>query len=99
MSTLMAIAELRRLTTDELRRELRDARSDYAKLRMSIEMQSEKNHAKMKNLRRSIARMCMVLDETKGTAPKVSEKEKVTKETSQKPKKSVQRSRSASKKA
>ncbi len=57
--------ELKRLTRDELRRELASHRSEYAKVRLHIHAQSEKNHAQMKILRRNIARMTMVY----GTLP------------------------------
>jgi ribosomal protein L29 len=55
--------ELRRLTLDEVRKELMLARVDYAKVRMHVHTQSEKNHAKVKSLRRQIARMEMALAE------------------------------------
>lgn len=49
--------ELRRMTPQELRREIAMHRTEYAKMRMGVEMQKEKNHALYKAKRREIARM------------------------------------------
>ena len=49
------------MTPTELRREIVAARSEYAAMRMGIEMQKEKNHARFKTKRRGIARMSTVL--------------------------------------
>ncbi len=61
MSTLVSIADLKRMTPTELRKELNMKRAETAKMRLDLEMQSEKNHAAHRNGRRSIARMTMVL--------------------------------------
>lgn len=50
-------AELRRMTPKELRQEIAMHRTEYAKMRMGVEMQKEKNHALYKSKRREIARM------------------------------------------
>jgi ribosomal protein L29 len=61
MSTNVSIADLKRMTPAELRKELNIKRAETAKMRLDLEMQSEKNHAAHRNGRRSIARMTMVL--------------------------------------
>lgn len=53
--------ELLRMTVVELRREIAAHQIEYAKLRMGVEMQKEKNHALSKSKRRDIARMQTVL--------------------------------------
>ncbi len=63
MSTTTSIIELRRMTASELRKELSIKRAECAKMRMGIEMQSEKNSGLYRTLRKEIARMSMVLHE------------------------------------
>lgn len=108
MSTTLSITELRRMTADELRRELIKLRAEYAKVRISVKMQSEKNHSKVRAMRRGIAQMKMVLSEmgidpmaiqtADKTEKKAPTKPKAKKVTGKPKKKSVQRSRAASKK-
>ncbi|MEQ1849196.1 MAG: 50S ribosomal protein L29 [Candidatus Peribacteraceae bacterium] len=68
MSTTLSMIELRRLTLDEVRKELALSRFEYAKVRMHVHTQSEKNHAKVKSLRRQIARMEMALSEMRASS-------------------------------
>ena len=65
MSNSVPVAELLRMTPDELRREIAMHRIEYAKMRMGIEMQKEKNHALFKTKRREIARMETVMTQMK----------------------------------
>ncbi len=105
MSTITPIAELQRMTPEELRREIGMRRVEYAKMRLGIEMQKEKNHAAFKSRRKEIARMMTVL-----TSMKKMEKKEVKQATkkissdssgkaSQTVKKPVKRSGAKSKKA
>lgn len=75
MSTTTSIIELRRMTAPELRKELSIKRAECAKMRMGIEMQSEKNSGLYRTLRKEIARMSMVLHELEKmpAAPKKAE--------------------------
>lgn len=88
MSTTSSMIELKRMTRDELRREIASKRSEYAKIRLHIHGQSEKNHAQMKILRRNIARITMVyatLPETPKTETAAKKVEKETTKVTKKP--------------
>ena len=61
MKTTLSTIELSRMTQTELRRDIAVARTEYAAMRMGVEMQTEKNHARFKAKRRDIARMSTVL--------------------------------------
>ncbi len=61
MSTKTSTAELQRMTQNELRQDIALHTAEYAKMRMGIGMQKEKNHALFKSKRREIARMKTVL--------------------------------------
>ncbi len=63
MSTSSTTTELRRMTKEELRQDIALHTAEYAKMRMGIEMQKEKNHALYKSKRREIATMKTVLTE------------------------------------
>ncbi len=98
--------ELQRMTPDELRRDIAVHRIEYAKMRMGVEMQKEKNHALFKSKRKEIARMMTVLNMMKKVAPAVkapvapaAKTEKTEKKSSQAKKKSVQRPGTKSKKS
>jgi ribosomal protein L29 len=104
MTIIHATKDLLRMTPVELQKEISSSRSELARLRLAIEMQGEKNHAKYRTLRRSIARMLTVAtmqekatQEKGGAEEKKAPKKAVTKvssrKTSQKPKKPVQGSR------
>ena len=100
MSTMHSITELRRMTPSELRRDLKLSSAECSRMRIAIEMQSEKNHALYRRMKRDRARMTMVLRdmEKKGVssvAAEVSKKESSVK-ASQTKKKSVKGSRSKS---
>ncbi len=58
---MTSTTELHRMTMTELRRELLVKRVEYAKMRLGIEMQKEKNHARFKTMRKEIARMSTIL--------------------------------------
>ena len=109
MKTSTATIELARMTPKELRQELLVARTGYAKMRMAVEMQTEKNHAKFKMKRRDIARMASMLilmEKNTSVSDKAKKKPdveaivssvspKIRKTPSQSTKKSVQGVRSA----
>ncbi|OGJ61908.1 50S ribosomal protein L29 [Candidatus Peribacteria bacterium RIFCSPLOWO2_01_FULL_51_18] len=61
MSTESRVAELMRMSPDELRKEICLRRAECAKMRMGIGVQSEKNHALYRTKRRELARMLTVL--------------------------------------
>lgn len=97
MKTSTTTTELLRMTPKELRQEIALHRTEYAKMRMGVEMQKEKNHAQYKAKRREIARMNTILTAMmkNGASPaKISEEKP-----SQVAKKSVKGVRSKSKKA
>jgi ribosomal protein L29 len=58
-----AITEIRRMTPQELRKDLQVKRAEAAKMRIGLEMQSEKNSGLYRAHKREIARMTMVLTE------------------------------------
>lgn len=68
MKTPSATTELMRMTPQELQKEIALKRSECSKLRIAIEMGSEKNHARYRRLHREIARMVMVYDAMKKSA-------------------------------
>ncbi len=61
MSTKTSTIELSRMTPAELRQDIALHIGEYAKMRMGIGMQKEKNHALFKSKRREIAKMKTVL--------------------------------------
>lgn len=102
------ITELKRMSASELRRELLTKRAEVAKMRMNIEMQSEKNHALYKRNKKEVARMTMVLKQMERTGakkdapkdvPASTETERIKKKASQSAKKPVKRSGSKKKAA
>lgn len=94
MSTPISIAELKRTTPTELRKELTVKRAELAKMRMGIAMNSEKNHAAYRRMRRDIARMEMVRMDMARQTSKQTVTEKAPAKTSQAKPRSVQRSSS-----
>lgn len=109
MSTFLSTTELERMTPQELGKELQLKRAECAKMRIGLTMQSEKNSALYRTHRRDIARMTMVYKKMqKNPAAVMPKKEKsVTAakspvsapKASQKAKKPVKGSSSASKKS
>ena len=63
MSHTSSMTELRRMTRDELRRDITAKRNEYAKTRLHVQAHGEKNHGKVKLMRRDIARMTMVYEQ------------------------------------
>lgn len=59
----MKSQDLRNLSVEELRERLRQTRTDFFNLQMAVESGKEKNHAKLGELRRGIARAKTVLKE------------------------------------
>jgi ribosomal protein L29 len=69
MSTRVSVPELKRMSADELRKEVYLRRVECAKMSIGIKAQSEKNHALYRQKRLEIARMLTVLNQLpKGTA-------------------------------
>lgn len=62
MSTFHSLAELRRMSDKELRKEIFVLRAECAKMHIGLRTQSEKNHALYRRKRREIARMLTVVD-------------------------------------
>lgn len=58
-----SVTEIRRMTPQELRKDLQLKRAEAAKMRIGLEMQSEKNSGLYRAHKRDIARMSMVLTE------------------------------------
>mgnify|MGYP001614510707 CR=1 FL=1 len=63
MSTNMIMDELRKLSREELEREIEQRRLDIAKMRLMIRLQKEKDTARLRRERRTLARISMVLQE------------------------------------
>jgi ribosomal protein L29 len=61
MSTFHSTIELKRMSPDELRKEIYVRRAECAKMRIGLRTQSEKDHALYRRKRREIARMLTVL--------------------------------------
>ncbi len=99
MSTTTSVAELQRMTPDELRREINLHRTEYAKMRMGIQMQKEKNHALFLSKRREIARMETVMTQMRAVAKPVKKAAIPAKKASQVKEKSVKSTGSKSKKS
>lgn len=69
MSTRVSVPELKRMSADELRKEVYLRRVECAKMSIGIKAQSEKDHALYRAKRREVARMLTVLNQfPKGTA-------------------------------
>lgn len=87
MSSITTITELRTMQLADLRREVRAQQTEVRKLRLQIEMNTEKDSAKYRREKRQLARMMMVMGEKeKGIeSPKATEGTKA-KELKQKPK-------------
>ncbi len=94
------ITELQRMSATELRRELLAKRAEVAKMRMNLELQSEKNHTPYQQGRKEVARMTMVLKqmerggvkkEVTKDVPAKPETEMPKKKASQSEKKTVKR--------
>lgn len=77
MTTVTSITELKRMSAAELRKELASKRAAYARHRIGVTMQSEKNHAACRLLRREIARMTMVLSDLEKTERSTKHSKKV----------------------
>lgn len=63
MSAHMTMDELRKLSQEELQREIQQRRFDIAKMRLAIRLQKEKDTARLPKERRTLARLSMVLRE------------------------------------
>lgn len=63
MSALMTMDEVRKLSREELEREIRQRSLDIAKMRLAIHLQKEKDTARLRKERRVFARLSMALHE------------------------------------
>ena len=63
MSTKTTMDELRKLSREELEREMNQRRLDIMKMRLTIHLQKEKDTARLRKERRIFARLSMVLRE------------------------------------
>ncbi len=86
------------MTPQELRKELEIKRTEVAKMRLGLAMQSEKNSGLYRSHRKEISRMTMVLHEMTKSGVASEKKEVSAEKPSQMTKKSVKRSGSTSKK-
>lgn len=68
MATLPTIKELRVMQAKDLQSEIAEQSRVLAKLRLDVAMGGEKDTAKLRRLRRAIARMQTVATEKEGTA-------------------------------
>lgn len=102
MKNKISATDIRRMTPQELRKDLQVKRAEAAKMRICLQMQSEKNSGLYRAHRRDIARMTMVLREMEKNPAKpeakVAPKETV-KKASQSVKKPVKRTGSKTKKS
>lgn len=99
-----SVAEIRRMTPQELRKDLQVKRAEAAKMRLGLEMQSEKNSGLYRAHKRDIARMTMVLHEMQKNPVAAKPDVKIAptetpKKASQKAKKSVKDTGSKKKKS
>ncbi len=63
MSTFPSMTELRKMSLSELRKDLKSQHGQAAKMRLTIKLGKEKNHAAYRALKKHIARSTMVLTE------------------------------------
>lgn len=63
MATTLTMEELRRMNTADLQREIRTHRQLCANMRLGIEIRKEKDTAKYRRERRTLARLLTVLEE------------------------------------
>lgn len=63
MSAPMTTGEIRKLSREELEREIGQRRLDIAKMRLTIHLQKEKDTARLRKERRILARLSMALQE------------------------------------
>ncbi len=97
MSARVSMNDLRKMSPDALGKEIADAKTQAAKIRLGITLGKEKNHASLRGLRRAVARMETVRaehngglkkggsDATMGAPKKAAAKKKSTSTTRPKP--------------
>ena len=104
MKNKTSATEIRRMTAQELRMDLQVKRAEAAKMRIGLQMQSEKNSGLYRAHKRDIARMTMVLREMEKNPAVLKPEAKVApketaKKASQSVKKPVKRTGSKTKKS
>lgn len=67
MAKLPTIAEVRKMSAEDLRAEVTTIRRQAAEVRLSVELSKEKDTSKMKKLRRHLAQLLTVLQEKNAT--------------------------------
>lgn len=75
MAATLSITELRGMQVEDLRKEAAAKRTVIAKLKLGIEMQKEKDTAKLRRERRALARMETILGEKNQTNQKKQKKQ------------------------
>jgi ribosomal protein L29 len=67
MAGLPTTTELRKMNVDDLRSEVTSVRREAARIRLGVELQKEKNTARLPTLRRHLAQVLTVLQEKSST--------------------------------
>ena len=67
MAKLPTIAEVRKMSAEDLRAEVATIRRQAAEVRLGVELSKEKDTSKMKKLRKHLAQLLTVLQEKTGT--------------------------------
>ena len=98
MTHHISTAELRRMSVEELQKEIYVHRAECAKMRIGLKVQSEKNHALYSAKRKQIARMMTVVWQLKSVGAAKIPAKKAKTSPSQTTKTSVQDVSSTSKK-
>lgn len=71
MATIPTIKELRSMQAKDLQSEIAEHKNALAKMRLDVSLMSEKDTAKLRRLRRGIARMSTVLSDKQKSAPEL----------------------------
>ena len=74
MAKLPTIAEVRKMSMEDLRTEVATIRREAAEVRLSVELSKEKDTSKMKKLRRHLAHLLTVLQEKAAEGEKAAPK-------------------------
>lgn len=69
MAKLPTIAEVRKMSLEDLRSEVTTVRREAARIRMGVELGKEKDTSQMKKLRKHLAQILTVLQEKNAKLP------------------------------
>lgn len=78
MSTHSTSTELRKMSAQELSREVAEKRNDLAKLKMNVRLNSEKDTAKLRKERRYVARILTAMNSKKVEGAELNDKPKTS---------------------